>query len=223
MTADVKIIHSKTSKHLEVDQVNVIKYSERPSEDLENLGIKTDSLEGKHKWSSHKSEKPEGLVHKPQTSIRTKETPDRSPIRTIHQSWSVYEKSWRHTMRMRRWRQKKGKWTWECWLEEVVVVLVVLTVSCGDKKVPSVRVRKSWNWLTLSNTMMLLALVRLVEAFAENSTAAWNQEPSCLHMSGPPESPWGAEGNVPLEQSYLCRRSADQHKAMLHWVEGKRL
>lgn len=71
---------------------------------------------------------------------------------------------------------------------EALVGLVVVVVEGGDKSVPSVFVRKESKVLTLVKVMTELRLLLAEELGAVNTTA-WNQEPPCLHISGPPESP----------------------------------
>lgn len=64
----------------------------------------------------------------------------------------------------------------------------MVVLEAGDKRVPSVFVRKASKVLSLVKVMTELRLLLAEELGAVNTTA-WNQEPLCLHISGPPESP----------------------------------
>lgn len=80
-------------------------------------------------------------------------------------------------------------------LLDVVVLLVLLVVllDLGDKKVPTVLLRKSPYSFNLTKATTDSALRRRLEVeeevFPPDNTAAWNQAPSTMHISGPPESP----------------------------------
>lgn len=71
--------------------------------------------------------------------------------------------------------------------------LLVALLDVGDKKVPTVALRKSAYCSSLMKATIESDLLRRLEVeeevFPPNSTAAWNQAPSTVHISGPPESP----------------------------------
>lgn len=115
---------------------------------------------------------------------------------------AAYLKIWRHKAKRRRWWPKRMEEKWGIVTPLVVVgmevvafvmlVVTAVTTVAGDKSGPSILVRKDWKWLSFSKVFMLARFL-LLEVFSNGSTTAWNQEPSCLHMSGPPESPWNRE------------------------------
>lgn len=83
-------------------------------------------------------------------------------------------------------------------LLDVVVLLVLLVVllvllDLGDKKVPTVVLRNASYSFNLTKATTDSALLRRLEVeeevFPPDNTAAWNQAPSTMHISGPPESP----------------------------------
>lgn len=79
-------------------------------------------------------------------------------------------------------------------LLDVVVLLVLLVLlDLGDKKVPTVVFRNAPYSFNLTKATTDSDLHRRLEVeeegFPPDNTAAWNQAPSTMHISGPPESP----------------------------------
>lgn len=79
-------------------------------------------------------------------------------------------------------------------LLDVVVLLVLLVLlDLGDKKSPTMVIRKSAYCCNLTKATTESDLLRRLEVeeevFPPDNTAAWNQAPSTMHISGPPESP----------------------------------